>query len=456
MRWSRCIGSNMKKVVLGLEARKLLKKGVDTCANVVRVSMGGNGKNVAIYTGYNTDVINDGVSIAREVKVKEEELMAGVQLAKQCAETTNRDCGDGTTTTIVLLQEVLNQVITDLETVKPRVLRETLFTEAEKVLGALKVTQVTTKEEIYNLALTASLDKDVASLLSDVFWKLGKDAKVSIQETDKVALESEIVEGLQFETTYQGIIGLKNDEKIVVDNCPVLYLEKAETLEKIQEKLNEGHNSLVVVSNAFERSVVLALSNPNVKIYAVRNNEINAKDDIAPFVGDGKCNQVIIEKDKTTIIGGTGDVETHVTSLKTKASEASQYDREVLEKRIASLTSGVAVIKIGKATAVETNESVLKIEDAVNATKSAMQEGYVRGGGIALKEASEATDNLMLKAICQSPYNQMQKNGTDEIPETAIDSAKTVKKSLLNALSTGCSILTTEACLIELKDENDD
>lgn len=447
----------MKQVYLGLEARKLLKKGVDTCADVVKVSMGGNGKNVAIYSGFNTDVINDGVSIAREVKVKDQGLMAGVQLAKQCAETTNRDCGDGTTTTIVLLQEVLNQVIQELETIKPRVLRGTLFSEAEKIIAALNVTKVTTKDEVYNLALTASLDKDVAALLSDIFWKLGKDAKVSIQETDRVGLESEIVEGYQFESAYQSLIKLKDDEKIVVDNCAVLYLEKAETIEKIQEKLSEGtHEALVVVSNAFERNVILALSNPNIKIYPVQNRSINSKDDIAPFVGNGKCKKIIIEKDKTTIIGGTGDAKTHIESLRKKSEEASQYDREKLEERIASLASGVAVVKVGKATAVETNEAILKIEDAINATKSAMQEGYVRGGGLALKEASEATDNAMLKAICLSPYAQMQKNGTDVVPDTAIDSAKTVRRSLLNALSTGCSILTTEAALIEIKDEDED
>ena len=442
----------MKKILLGVEARKRLKSGVDLCADVVKVSMGGNGKNVAIYNGVTTEVINDGVSIAREVNQKDEILQSGIQLAKQCAEKTDRDAGDGTTTTIVLLQAILKEIITDLQIKSPRVLREELYKEADEVLKRMDVKEIKGKKDMYNIALTSSLSPEVAEVVSSIYDKLGKSAKVTIQESNDDKLEYEVVEGMQVETKYLADNILQTaEEKVTLENVPVLYLDKAETLEKIQKKIQtiEG-NTLVVISNQFSQPVLLAMMNPQFKFYPLQNKEWNNKKDIPAFIGAENVSKVIITKENTTFIGGKGDSKSHVAELRKKEAE-SEYDKEIIAKRIASLESGVAVIKAGKATDAERGEFVLKIEDAVNAVKSALEGGYVKGGGVSLLEAGKGG---ILENIAKSPYEQIVLNGgTKEIPETVIDSFKSVKFSLLNALSTACSILTVEAVMVEEKED---
>lgn len=445
----------MKKVLLGLEARKSLKKGVNLCADVVKVSMGGNGKNVAIYNGASTEVINDGVSIAREVNQKDEVLQAGIQLAKQCAEKTDRDAGDGTTTTIVLLQALLNEIITDLQVESPRVTREKLYKEAEEVIKRIVPVEVTTKDEMFNLALTSSLDREISTVLTDIFDKLGKNAKVTVQEVNDTILSHEIVEGMQFETkNLTDNILSTQEEKVVLEDVPVVYIEKAETTERIQERLNRGGvKEMVVIANQFSQSVLLALMNPSIKFYPLQNKEMNNKEDLPVFIGEENVSKVIITKDHTTLIGGKGNIEEHIKNLQERKKEAeSEYDKDLLEKRIASMTSGVAVVKVGKATDAERIEVVLKTEDAINAVKSALDSGYVKGGGVALKDAGKGG---ILEKVCSAPYNQIVENGgSSEIPESVIDSYKSVKYSLLNALSTACSILTVEAMLVEEKEED--
>lgn len=451
----------MKKVLIGIEARKSLKRGIDLCADVVKVSMGGNGRNVAIYNGYTTEVINDGVSIAKEINVTDESLQAGIQLAKQCAEQTNRDAGDGTTTTIVLLQAILKEIITDLQTVSPRKLRETLYAEADAVLGRMKIKQIETKEDMYNIALTSCLDEEIAKVLSDAFDKLGKDMKVTVEEVDKTCLELSIVEGMQFEAKSLSGSILQNvaDEKVELSDVDVMYVKKAETIDSIQERLSKvvdrGGKSLVIIANQFSRPVLLAMMAPDFKFYPIENREMNNGEDIPAFVGEVPVDKVIIEKGKITLIGGKGERKAHIESLKKKREELeSDYDKEVIDKRIASLDSGIALVKIGRATDVERSEAVLKIEDAVNAVKGALDAGYVKGGGIALMDASKGG---ILEKIGASPYNQIILNGGDkEIPETVIDSFKSVKFSFLNALSTACSILTVEAALIEEKEKDEE
>ena len=452
--------NTVKKVIIGLEARKKLKAGVDLCADVVKVSMGGNGKNVAIYNGVTTEIFNDGVSIAKEVNQKDETLQSGIMLARQCAEQTNKDAGDGTTTTIVLLQALLKEIITDLSIESPRVVRENLHKEAESILSRIEPKEVKTKEEIYNIALTSSLDEKVAGILSSIFDTLGKNAKVTTEETDKDCVESEIVEGMQFEakSLSNNILQNLSDEKIELNNVDVLYLEKADTIEKIQDKISsmsEERRTLVVISNQFTQPVLLALMNPSFKFYPVQNNEINNKEDIPVFIGSDLVKKVIIEKDRITLIGGKGNKSEHLEALKKKLESAeSEYEKELIEKRIASLESGIAIVKVGKATDAERGESVLKIEDAINAVKGAMESGYVKGGGLALKEAGVGG---ILEKVCASPYEQIVKNGGDkEVKETVIDSFKSVKFSLLNALSTACSILTVEALLVEEKEDEQD
>lgn len=449
-----------KKILFGSDARNRIKSGVDKCCDVVKVSLGSYGKNVLIYNGSNTEIINDGVSIAREVSVKDEVEQAGIRLAIQCSNQTNEDAGDGTTTTLVLLQAVLKEIISDLSVENPRDVRESLFKEAEEVLAKIPVKQIETKEDIYNLAMTSSLDKDVASIVSDIYDELGKDAQVSIEETSRNILEKEIVNGMKFETKRAEEKLIKVEETQTYVDCDVLVLDKAESLDEIKEiaklAIQAGRKDLIVIANSFTRPVLLAImQEKGFNIVPVEYRMLNTIDDVRDYTGR-YAEKVIIEPNETTIIGGSGEVTEKVEALKKRMeSEESQFEKESLQKRISSLLGRVAIIRVGKNTDVERQESVLKVEDALGAVKGAYALGYTKGGGKALLEASRGQSERFQR-ICEAVHKQICENAGKEveIPDTVVDSFKTVKHSLLNAISTGTSILTAEAALIEERDED--
>ena len=446
----------MKKILLGIEARKKIKEGIDKCVDVVKVSMGGYGKNVLIYNGVSTEIINDGTSIANEVEVKDETEMAGIQLAKQCANQTNEDAGDGTTTTLVLLQSILNEIITEFQTENPRELRDRLFKEANEVLSKIEVKHIETMDDVYNLALTSSLDGNVAKIISEIYSELGKDAQISIEETSRNVLEKEILNGIKFESKNADKL---SEEKKIIEDCDVLVLDKAENNEEIAlavKKANErGGKNLVVIANQFARPVLISMmATQNFNIIPIEYKMLNTIEDIKDYAGD-RVDKVVITKDETVLISGHGNADKKIESLKERLEkEESQYEKENIENRIAQLRGKVAIIRVGKNTDVERKESVLKVEDALGAVKGAYKEGYCIGGGKALYEACSASSDVM-QAICNSTYNQICENAGKkvEIQDTVIDSFKTVKYSLLNAMSTATSILTAEAALIEEKND---
>ena len=452
----------MKKIFLNADARKLIKQGIDKCCDVVKVSLGKNGSNVLIYNGAISEIINDGVSIAKEVEVKNEIEQAGIQLAKQCASQTDTDAGDGTTTTLVLLQSILNEIITEFQTENPRELRDSLFEEAKDLLSKIKTKKIKTKKDLYNLALTSSLDEQIAQCLSEIYSKLGKDAKISVEEVGGDRFEYKIVKGLQFESKPAETKLLSAYDKTILEKVDVLVKEKVETNNDIQEKLSEvvknSRNSLVVISNEFSRNVLISMmKTADFKIIPIEYSQLRTLEDIKDFIGDSLVDKIIIEEDKTTLIGGNGQIEKKIKYLKEKKKEEqSEYEKEELDRRIGNLSGSVAQIKIGKATDVERIETVLKIEDALGAIRGAYELGYVKGGGEAIFEASKSCNNTragnILKKVCKVPNELITANG--EVPEDVIDSFKTVKHSLLNALSTATSILTVEAALIEEKDED--
>lgn len=450
----------MKKIITGVEARKYLKQGIDKCCDVVKVSMGAYGKNVLIYNGQTSEIINDGVSIAKAVEVKDEIEQAGIQLAKQCAEMTNNSAGDGTTTTLVLLQAILNEVITDFQTENPRDLREKLFKEAREVLSNIEIKQIKTKKDIYNLSLTSSLDDKVAEIISEIYWELGKDAKITVEERQEDVLEHEFVKGIQFDSKKGESKLLKSEEKIIEDDIYAIVSEKCDR-EEIQKAVSvatqAGKDKLIVISNQFDRNVLISFMNTqNFKFIPVEYREFRNIEDIKDYIGDKPLEKIIITDETTTLIGGKGNVEAKIELLKAKKEETtSQFEKEQIDSRIASLLSGVAVIRIGKQTDVEREEYVLKIEDALNCVKGAYEQGYCVGGGSALARASKGTSEMMTKILC-SPYKQICENAGKslEIPDTVIDSFKSVKESLLNALSTATSVMTVEALLVEEKEDD--
>jgi len=447
----------MKQILFGNDARQQIKAGIDKCCDVVKVSMGNNGKNVLIYNGVSTEIINDGVSIAREVNVKDEVEQAGIQLAKQCANQTNEDAGDGTTTTLVLLQSILNEIITDFQTDNPRKVREDLFKMADEVLGKVKVKEIKTNKDIYNLALTSSLDEEIAELIAKIYKKLGKGAQISVEETSRSVLETEITNGIKFESKN---VDKLSEDKTILDDCDVLVLDKAETVEDIQKTVedasNRGSKNILVIANTFSRPVLLSImSTQQFNIVPIEYKMLAPIDDIRSFAGN-IVEKAIIEEDSVTLIGGNGNVAKNVKTLEEKiAKEESQYEKENLERRVAQLEGKIAIIRVGKNTDVERTEYVLKVEDALGAVKGAYEMGYTKGAGKALTEAYSGSDE-MFQRVCESPYKQICDNaGVDEleVPDTVIDSFKTVKYSLLNAISTATSILTAESALIKEKDD---
>lgn len=439
----------MKKILFGNDARKRIKSGIDKCCDVVKVSLGNNGKNVLIYNGQTTEIINDGVSIAREVNVKDEIEQAGIQLAKQCANQTNEDAGDGTTTTLVLLQSILNEIITEFQTENPREIRDRLFKEANEILNRVDVTEIDNRHDVYNLALTSSLDPKIAEVVADVYEELGKDAQVSIEEVNRDILEKEIIAGMKFETKRAEARILKTKDSMTFENCNVLVRDMADNIDDIKAAVAMlgGKKEIVIIANQFSRPVLLSImATNNINIVPLEYKQFSPIEDVMDYVGKELVDKVIIEENSVTLIGGKGDVTKRVEELKAKlAKEESTYEKENIEKRIAQLLGKIAIIRIGKNTDVERIESYLKLEDALGSVKGAYEMGYCKGGGMALGELGYRHN--VYKQICENA------GGIVSVPETVIDSFKTVKYSLLNAISTATSILMLESALIEINDD---
>jgi len=454
----------MKKIFFGGDARGRIKDGIDKCVDVVKVSLGNKGKNVLIYNGQTTDIMNDGVSIARQVEVKDETEQAGIILARQCASKTNTEAGDGTTTTLVLLQSLLNEIIDPTMMIDARELREGIFNSTEKVLVNLKkaTKDVKSIKDIEAIATTSSLDKKIGSLIANIFEELGEDANISISETRKSVLEYKVKKGLQFATEN---IALYSDEKETYKDVPIVYMDKrvtaADISPAIETIVKSGMTEIVIIAPQWEKDAMALITQfkmkGHIKIAAVKNKEMNQKD-LNALGNKSKC--VIITEEDTTIIGWNGDVDKHVDNLKKDIDkEESKYERENIEKRISQLTGGVAEITIGRPTDVEREEMVLKIEDAINSARTSYKHGVVRGGGMALVEASkdlgyDMPDSLV-KEMCNSPRNQIVANAEkdEKVGKDVLDSYLVIKTALINAVSTATSILTAEAALIEIEDE---
>jgi chaperonin GroEL len=439
----------MKKILFGNDARQQIKAGIDKCVDVVKVSYGAKGKNVLIFNGSNVEIINDGVSIAREVSVKDEIEQAGIQLAKQCANQTNEDAGDGTTTTLVLLQSILKEIITEFSVKDPRELREDLFKEINEVLEKVERKEVKSRGDVYNLALTSSLDQDIAKTIADIYDELGKNAQISIEETHRDVIEKEIINGIKFESKRPDL--LKVDD-VTLEDCGVLVLDKVEDKNlfepRVIEEIKKGRNSLVILANKFSKNILISIMKiDNFKIIPIEYSMMSPLDDISDYVGEEPAKRIIITNESTTILEGKGNVTDKIEKLREKlAKEESAYERENLERRIAQLLGKVAIIRIGKNTDIEREEIVLKLEDALGTVKGAYELGYTKGGGKALLEACGGSSDIV-KRICETPSKIIG----DDVPDTVIDSYKTVKYSLLNALSVATSVSMVESCLIEVE-----
>lgn len=429
-----------KQILYGEEVKKKLQKGVDTVANAVKVTLGPRGRNVALDKGYGGPTItNDGVSIAKEITLKDKFENMGAEIVKEVANKTNELAGDGTTTATVLTQALVNEGLRQTTMgLNSMAVRTGMEHAAVDVVAALRsmATQITSLDEIKQVATISAESSELGEKIAETIDKVGKDGVVTVEESQVFGIETELTEGMQFDRGYVSPYMVTNPERMeaAYKNAHILITDKKissvqEILPLLEKIAQTGKKELVIIADDVEGEAlatfvvnklkggfsVLAIKAPG---YGDRKKEVLA--DIAVTTGAqvitediglklettelaqlGSADRVVSTKDNTVIVGGAGTKEAitdRVAALKAQLeATTSKFDKEKIEERIAKLTGGVAVIRVGAATETEMKYLKLKIEDAVNATKAAIEEGIVPGGGTSLARASAIVESEMLK-----------------------------------------------------------
>ncbi len=417
-----------KKILYNEHARKALKRGVDTVADAVKITIGPRGRNVVLDKGYGAPTItNDGVSIAKEISLKDPFENMGVEIIKEVATKTNDNAGDGTTTATILTQAIITEGMKHTTMgVNAMGIKAGIESAAKYAVHELKklAKPIKTDEEIHQVATISAESAELGKIIADTIKKVGKDGVVTVEESQSTTLEDpEIVEGIQFDKGYISAYMVTNAERMEAEfkDPAILLTDKKvssikEILPLLEQLAQTGKKELVIIAEDVDGEAlatfvlnklrgafhVLAIKAPGygdakkamlediaVTIGAtVITEDVGITFEKATLAMLGKARKVIATKDKTVIVGGKGkksDIEARVAQLKAQRDDASsKYDIEKLEQRIAKLSGGVAVIRVGAATETEMKYLKLKIEDAVNATKAAIEEGIVAGGGVAL------------------------------------------------------------------------
>jgi chaperonin GroEL len=428
-----------KQVLFGEDVKKKLQKGVDTVANAVKVTLGPRGRNVILDKGYGGPTItNDGVSIAKEIVLKDKFENMGAEIIKEVANKTNEIAGDGTTTATILTQALINEGLKQTTMgINAMAVRNGMEHAAEDVVAALKsmATKISSIDEIKQVATISAESAELGEKIAETIDKVGKDGVVTVEESQLFGIETEFTEGMQFDKGYVSPYMVTNPERmeseykdahiLITDKKIVSIQEILPLLEKIAQT---GKKELVIIADDVEGEAlttfvvnklkggfsVLAVKAPG---YGDRKKEILA--DIAITTGGsliseelglkletteisqlGKADRVIATKDNTTIVGGGGKktaIDDRVKALRAQLDQVtSKFDKEKISERIAKLAGGVAVIRVGAATETEMKYLKLKIEDAVNATRAAIEEGIVPGGGTSLTRAAAMVEKNIL------------------------------------------------------------
>ncbi len=443
-----------KKILYGEDARRKLKIGVDKVADAVKITIGPRGRNVVLDKGWGAPTItNDGVSIAKEVSLKDKFENLGAEIVKEVANKTNDIGGDGTTTSVVLTQAMIdsgmNRVKSGVNVMGVRAGMEKAVAEIVEVLKA-SAKQIKTDEEIKQVATISAESEEIGAIVADTIKKVGKDGVVTVEESQSLGIEQDVVEGLQFDKGYVSAYMITNAERMEAEfrEPAILLTDKKistvkEVLPLLESLVQTGKKDLVIIADDVDGEAlttfvlnklrggfnVLAIKAPG---FGDRKKEM--LDDIAVTVGAtvisddvgltfekatldmlGKANRVVATKDNTVIVGGKGNakaIAARVAQLKKQRENTdSKYDAEKIDERIAKLSGGVAVIRVGAATETEMKYLKLKVEDAVNATKAAIEEGIVAGGGTALLKAAK---KIRLKLDKSSKGNKNSRFNFDE------------------------------------------
>lgn len=428
-----------KKVIFDEEVKKKLKKGIDTVANAVKVTLGPRGRNVVLDKGYGGPMItNDGVTIAKEISLKDKFENMGAEIIKEVANKTNDLAGDGTTTATVLTQALVHEGLRQTSMgLNAMAVRTGMEHASEDVVAALRemATPINSTDEIKQVATISAESAEIGEKIAETIDKVGKDGVVTVEEGQSFGLETELTEGMEFDKGYVSPYMVTNTERMEAEykDAQILITDKKvssvqEILPLLEKIAQSGKKELVIIADDIEGEALTTFvvnklkggfSVLGVKAPGYGEKKKEVLQDIAVMTGGqvisedlglklenteleqlGRADRVVSTKDNTLIVGGNGtkdDIGNRVNALKGQLENtSSKYDKEKLEERIAKLGGGVAVIKVGAATETEMKYLKLKIEDAVNATRAAIEEGIVPGGGTALARAAATVEANVL------------------------------------------------------------
>jgi chaperonin GroEL len=513
------------------EARKLMLQGVNTLANAVRVTLGPKGRNVVIGKKYGSPVITkDGVTVAKEIDLEDPYENMGAQMVREVAVKTNDTAGDGTTTATVLAQAIFRQGVKNVTAgANPMALQRGIQIATDAVVAELQriSKKVKSKEDLMNVAsVSANNDREIGKLISEAMEQVGKDGVVTVEEAKGLQTELDIVEGMQFDRGYLSpyFVTIPDRMECALDEPLILLHEKKiaamRDLLPILEQAAGGGRPLLIVAEDIEGDALATLVvnklRGTIKVCAVKAPAFGDRrkailDDLATLTGArvitedlgvklenvqltdlGTAKRVIVDKDTTTIVEGGGErkaIQGRVATIRKQIEETtSDYDREKLQERLAKLAGGVAVVKVGAATETAMKEIKMRVEDALNATKAAAQEGTVVGGGVALLRAGQVLDKLsdddedvatgikIVRRALEEPLRRMAENAgldgavvvgrveelkgtkgfnaaTGEYEDLAaagiLDPTKVVRTALQNAASIAGLLLTTDAAVCD-------
>ena len=522
-----------KEIKFDIESRDALKRGVDALANAVKVTLGPKGRNVVIEKSFGAPhVTKDGVSVAKEIELEDKVENMGAQMVKEVASKTNDIAGDGTTTATVLAQAIVREGLKNVAAgANPMDLKRGIDKAVSAVVENLKSQSQQVgdnNDKIKQVAsVSANNDETIGGLIADAFARVGKEGVITVEEAKGIDTTVDVVEGMQFDRGYQSPYFVTNPDKMVaeLDNPYILLVEKKissmKELLPVLEPVAQQGKSLLIISEEVEGEALATLVvnklRGSLKIAAVKAPGFGDRrkamlEDIAILTGGqviseergftmenasiellGKAEKVVIDKDNTTIVNGAGEdaqIKARVNQIKAQLeSTTSDYDREKLQERLAKLAGGVAVLYVGAASEVEMKEKKDRVDDALHATRAAVEEGIVAGGGVALVRAIESLNNLsganqdentgirIVKRAIEEPLRQIVANAggegsvivakvaegkadfgynakTDEfvnmLEAGIIDPTKVTRVALENAASVAGMLLTTECVITEI------
>ncbi len=525
-----------KQIIFKEDARYALKRGVDALADAVKVTLGPKGRNVILERKFGSPLItNDGVSIAKEIDLEDATENMGAQLVKEVATKTNDVAGDGTTSACVLAQAIIDEGVKNVTAgANPIILKRGIDKAVNATVENIKknARQVESKEAIAQIASVSANDPEIGELIAEAMEKVGKDGVITVEDSQTFETTCDVVEGMQFDRGYISPYMVTDTDKMeaVLDDPFILLIEKkvatVQELLPVLEKVMQAGRQLLIIADDVEGEAAATLivnklrgtfTCVAVKAPGFGDRKKAMLQDIATLTGGnivsdelgiklenitlnmlGRARQVRINKDNTTIVGGYGDgeaINSRINQIRGQIAETtSDFDREKLQERLAKLSGGVAVIRVGAATETELKEKKLRIEDALNSTRAAVEEGYVAGGGTVLIKAIKILDEMfdkaasdektgigIIKKALEAPVKQIAANAgvegavvvekvkdsdegigfnaatgkfEDMVAAGIVDPVKVVRSALTHAASVASMLLTTEVLVADIPEEN--